>query len=263
MVSTMREAVRRAEPSPVVADAILGACVAVGLLAAAFAGAGPAAVTGSRPLDAGAVALAATIAAAVVVRRRYPIAALVVLNAPESPARHGRDPRDPRARSGDRAHPRAHRRRRSPPVPRTDRPADRPTHQPNHHPTTQHLRPGPNSPQGGHRLVQGVLVAAEQPVVDTLLLHCMSPGRGRRCGRPRATCVSAGPTPPTRRSTPRPARRGSGTSPIQRGGRLVSIRPLLAGTSPRARLAPGRARRGSLSDDLTRRPRPQLSGQLL
>ncbi len=34
-----------------------------------------------RPLDAGAVALAATVAAAVAVRRRYPIAALVVLNA--------------------------------------------------------------------------------------------------------------------------------------------------------------------------------------
>ena len=34
-----------------------------------------------RPLDAGAVALAATVAAAIAVRRRYPIAALVVLNA--------------------------------------------------------------------------------------------------------------------------------------------------------------------------------------
>jgi signal transduction histidine kinase len=74
MVSTMREATRRGALSPVVADAGLGACVAVALLIAAFVGA-------STPLDAGAVALVATVAAAVAVRRRYPIAALVVLNA--------------------------------------------------------------------------------------------------------------------------------------------------------------------------------------
>lgn len=76
----MREVVRRAALSPVVADAGLGVGVAVGLLAAAFAGVGPPAVASSRPVDAGAVALVATVAAAVAVRRRYPIAALVVLN---------------------------------------------------------------------------------------------------------------------------------------------------------------------------------------
>jgi signal transduction histidine kinase len=80
MVDTMREAVHRGAVSPVVADAVLGACVAVGLLAAAVAGLGPV-VANARPLDAGAVALAATVAAAVAVRRRYPIAALVVLDA--------------------------------------------------------------------------------------------------------------------------------------------------------------------------------------
>jgi signal transduction histidine kinase len=53
--------------------------VAVGLLAGAFADIGPA-VANSGPLGTGAVALAATVATAVAVRRRYPIAALVVLN---------------------------------------------------------------------------------------------------------------------------------------------------------------------------------------
>jgi signal transduction histidine kinase len=66
--------------TPVVADAAFGACVAVGLLGAAVAEAGPPAVTSARPVDAGAVALAATVAAAVAVRRRYPVATLVVLN---------------------------------------------------------------------------------------------------------------------------------------------------------------------------------------
>ena len=80
MVNTMREAVRRGALSPDVADASLGACVAVGFLAAAFAGIDPAVAT-ARPLDAGAAALAATVTTAVAVRRRYPIAALVVLNA--------------------------------------------------------------------------------------------------------------------------------------------------------------------------------------
>jgi signal transduction histidine kinase len=77
----MREVVRRAALSPVVADAGLGVCVAVGLIVAVFAGVDPPAVAGSRPLDAGAVVLGATVAAAVAVRRRYPVAALVVLNA--------------------------------------------------------------------------------------------------------------------------------------------------------------------------------------
>jgi signal transduction histidine kinase len=80
MVTTTREAVRRGTLSPVVADASIGACVAVGLLAAAFAGVDPI-VANTRPLDAGAVALGATVVAAVAVRRRYPIAAVVVLNA--------------------------------------------------------------------------------------------------------------------------------------------------------------------------------------
>jgi hypothetical protein len=80
MVNTTSEAARRGALSPVVADTILGACVAVGFLAAALAGIDPA-VANARPLDAGAVALAATAAAAVAVRRRYPIAALGVLNA--------------------------------------------------------------------------------------------------------------------------------------------------------------------------------------
>ena len=77
----MRVAVGRGAVTPVVADAILGVCVAVGLLAAAVAEVGPGAMASARPVDAGAVALAATIAAAVAVRRRYPVAALVVLNA--------------------------------------------------------------------------------------------------------------------------------------------------------------------------------------
>jgi len=77
----MRVAVGRGAVTPVVADAILGVCVAVGLLAAAVAEVGSGAMVSARPVDAGAVALAATIAAAVAVRRRYPVAALVVLNA--------------------------------------------------------------------------------------------------------------------------------------------------------------------------------------
>ncbi|NMH77927.1 sensor histidine kinase [Pseudonocardia xinjiangensis] len=81
MVITVREAVRRGGLSPVVADAGLGVGVAAGLLAAAVAGVGPAAAASPAPLDAGAVALAAAAAAAVAVRRRYPIAALLVLNA--------------------------------------------------------------------------------------------------------------------------------------------------------------------------------------
>jgi signal transduction histidine kinase len=77
----MREAVRRGVESQVVVDASLGACVAIALIAAAFAGLGPAATANPRALDAGAVVLAATVAVAIAVRRRYPVAALVVLNA--------------------------------------------------------------------------------------------------------------------------------------------------------------------------------------
>ncbi|GAA0895144.1 sensor histidine kinase [Pseudonocardia zijingensis] len=71
----MREATR------VVADAAGGVCVAAVLLVATAAGIAPLAVTDPRPLDAGAVALALVAAAAVAVRRRHPVAALVVLNA--------------------------------------------------------------------------------------------------------------------------------------------------------------------------------------
>jgi signal transduction histidine kinase len=76
----MRGAVREGA-RPWVADAALGVFLAAALFAAAAAGVGPAAAAHPRPLDAGAVLLAATIAAAIAVRRRVPIAALVVLNA--------------------------------------------------------------------------------------------------------------------------------------------------------------------------------------
>ena len=77
----MRGVVERGAATPGVADVVFGACVAVGLLAAAVAGIGPGASAATRPLDAGAVAVAALVAAAVAVRRRYPVAALVALNA--------------------------------------------------------------------------------------------------------------------------------------------------------------------------------------
>lgn len=73
VVRIMRVAVGRGALTPVVADAVLGAFVAVGLLAAAVVEVGSVA--------AGVVALAVAVAAAIGVRRRYPIAALVVLNA--------------------------------------------------------------------------------------------------------------------------------------------------------------------------------------
>jgi signal transduction histidine kinase len=81
MSSIMRAAARSDVRPPITADAILGAGAGVGLLAAAFAAVGPSAVAATRPLDAGAIALAATVAAAVALRRRYPTTALVVLNA--------------------------------------------------------------------------------------------------------------------------------------------------------------------------------------
>jgi signal transduction histidine kinase len=77
----MGEAVRRGAISPVVMDALLGTCVAVGFLAAAVARIDPSAVANPRSVDAGAVALAVAVAVAVAVRRRHPVAALVVLNA--------------------------------------------------------------------------------------------------------------------------------------------------------------------------------------
>jgi signal transduction histidine kinase len=77
----MRGVVERGAATSGVADVVFGACVAVGLLAAAVAEIGPGASAGTRPLDAGAVAVAAVVAAAVAVRRRYPVAVLVALNA--------------------------------------------------------------------------------------------------------------------------------------------------------------------------------------
>jgi signal transduction histidine kinase len=65
--------IKRGALPPVSVDAILGACVAVGLLVAGV-------VEGGR-VGATAVALVATTAAAIAFRRRYPIAALGVLNA--------------------------------------------------------------------------------------------------------------------------------------------------------------------------------------
>jgi len=64
--------------SAVGVDALLGAAVAGGMLISAFAG-GVAPVAG--PATVGAVALAVTVAAAIALRRRYPVAALVVLDA--------------------------------------------------------------------------------------------------------------------------------------------------------------------------------------
>jgi signal transduction histidine kinase len=57
----------------VVVDAVLGACLALGLLAAAVAEAGR--------VDAAAVALLGAVAVAIALRRRYPITVLAVLNA--------------------------------------------------------------------------------------------------------------------------------------------------------------------------------------
>jgi signal transduction histidine kinase len=73
MVRIMRVAVGHGALPPAAADVILGAFVAVGLIAATVVEAGL--------VNAGAVALAVAAAAAVAVRRRYPIAALAVLNA--------------------------------------------------------------------------------------------------------------------------------------------------------------------------------------
>jgi len=77
----MRGVVERGTATPVVADLVFGACVAVGLLAAAVAGVGPGTLASARSLDVGAVAVVAVVAAAVAERRRYPVAAVVALNA--------------------------------------------------------------------------------------------------------------------------------------------------------------------------------------
>jgi signal transduction histidine kinase len=77
----MRVAVGRAAAGPVLADAALGLAVAGGLVVAAVAGVGPAAVAATRPIDAGALALAVAVGAAVAARRRWPLVALAVLDA--------------------------------------------------------------------------------------------------------------------------------------------------------------------------------------
>jgi signal transduction histidine kinase len=75
MLSTMRKA------PPLLTDAGVGVGVAVLLLAASWTGAGPPWISNPRPLDAGAVGLIAVVAGALVLRRRYPISVLVVVNA--------------------------------------------------------------------------------------------------------------------------------------------------------------------------------------
>jgi signal transduction histidine kinase len=75
MLSTVRKA------APVLTDAAVGIGVAVLLLAASAAGVGPPWISNPRPLDAVAVGLIGVVAGALALRRRYPIAVLVVLNA--------------------------------------------------------------------------------------------------------------------------------------------------------------------------------------
>jgi signal transduction histidine kinase len=67
--------------SPTVADAVLGAVVAGALLVTAFAGVAPATPPPSGPQAVGAVAVAAVVAAAIRLRRRHPVAVLLVLDA--------------------------------------------------------------------------------------------------------------------------------------------------------------------------------------
>ena len=75
MLSTVRTA------APVLTDAGVGVGVAVLVLAASAAGVGPPWISSPRPLDAVAVGLVGVVAGALALRRRYPIAVLVVLNA--------------------------------------------------------------------------------------------------------------------------------------------------------------------------------------
>ncbi len=70
----------RHRTAPSVADVGLGVTVAALIVLAASAGIGPASTANPRTLDAGAVALAAAIAAMLGVRRRHPVAALAALN---------------------------------------------------------------------------------------------------------------------------------------------------------------------------------------
>jgi signal transduction histidine kinase len=66
---------------PALTDAGIGIVVAVLVLAASWTGAGPQWIANPRPLDAVALGLLAVVAGALALRRRYPIAVLVVLNA--------------------------------------------------------------------------------------------------------------------------------------------------------------------------------------
>jgi signal transduction histidine kinase len=75
MLSTVRTA------APALTDAGVGVGVAVLLLAASWTGIGPPWISSPRPLDAVAVGLIGVVAGALALRRRYPIAVLVVLNA--------------------------------------------------------------------------------------------------------------------------------------------------------------------------------------
>jgi signal transduction histidine kinase len=67
--------------APALTDAVVGFGVAVLVLAAGAAGAGPPWISDPRPLDAVAVGLVGVVAGALALRRRYPVAVLVVLNA--------------------------------------------------------------------------------------------------------------------------------------------------------------------------------------
>jgi signal transduction histidine kinase len=75
MLSTVRTA------APVLTDAGVGVGVAVLVLAASQTGVGPPWISSPRPLEAVAVGLVGVVAGALALRRRYPIAVLVVLNA--------------------------------------------------------------------------------------------------------------------------------------------------------------------------------------
>src|SRR4029453_16457404 len=67
--------------APILTDAAVGVGVAVLVLAAGWTGAGSPWISSPRPLDAVAVGLVGVVAGALALRRRYPISALVVLNA--------------------------------------------------------------------------------------------------------------------------------------------------------------------------------------
>ena len=75
MLSTVRTA------APALTDVGVGVGVAVLVLAAGAAGVGSSWISSPHPLDAGAVGLVGVVAGALALRRRYPMAVLVALNA--------------------------------------------------------------------------------------------------------------------------------------------------------------------------------------